>query len=93
MDLLIWIITGLVAGVLAALVVGSAGYGVIGDLVVGMVGAFLGGWLFREMHWRVPFAGIAGAITVAFVGAVILLVLLHVVRRLQRPPSPSPGRL
>ena len=81
MDLLTWIIVGLVAGVLASLVVGGSGYGIIGDIVVGVVGAFLGGWIFREAHWHAPFAGLAGTITVAFIGAVILLVVLHLVQR------------
>jgi uncharacterized membrane protein YeaQ/YmgE (transglycosylase-associated protein family) len=81
MDLLTWIIVGLVAGVLASLVVGSSGYGIIGDIIVGVVGAFVGGWIFREAGWRAPFDGLAGTITVAFIGAMVTLVLLHVVQR------------
>nr|MBA3501857.1 GlsB/YeaQ/YmgE family stress response membrane protein [Deltaproteobacteria bacterium] len=34
MEILIWLIVGLVAGVLASLVVGGSGYGIIGDIVV-----------------------------------------------------------
>jgi uncharacterized membrane protein YeaQ/YmgE (transglycosylase-associated protein family) len=79
MDLLTWIIVGLVAGVLASLVVGSAG-GIIIDIVVGIVGAFIGGWLFQAAGWHTPFAGLAGTIFVAFVGSVILLVVLHLLR-------------
>ena len=75
-----WLIVGLVAGVLASLVVGGTGYGIIGDIVVGIVGAFLGGFMFREAGWSVPFGGIAGTIFVAFIGALLLLVLLHVIR-------------
>jgi uncharacterized membrane protein YeaQ/YmgE (transglycosylase-associated protein family) len=81
MDLLTWIIVGLVAGVLASLVVGGSGYGIIGDIVVGVVGAFLGGWVFREAGWHSPFSGLAGTISVAFVGAVLLLLVLRLVRR------------
>jgi uncharacterized membrane protein YeaQ/YmgE (transglycosylase-associated protein family) len=80
MEILMWILVGLVAGVLASLVVGGVGYGIIGDIVVGVVGAFLGGLLFREAGWRVPFGGLAGTIFVAFIGAVVLLVILHVIR-------------
>ncbi len=80
MDILTWIIVGLVAGVLASLVVGGAG-GLIVDIVVGMVGALVGGWVFREAGWRVPFEGIAGTIFVSFIGAMLLLVILHVVQR------------
>jgi uncharacterized membrane protein YeaQ/YmgE (transglycosylase-associated protein family) len=79
MDILTWLIVGLVAGVLASLIVG--GYGIIADIIVGIVGAFVGGWLFHYFGWHVPFAGLAGTIFVAFIGALILLVLLHLVHR------------
>jgi uncharacterized membrane protein YeaQ/YmgE (transglycosylase-associated protein family) len=77
---LIWIAIGLVAGWLASAVVGG-GYGVIGDIVVGVVGAFLGGFIFRGLHIGVPFGGIPGTIFVAFIGAVVLLLLLRLIRR------------
>jgi uncharacterized membrane protein YeaQ/YmgE (transglycosylase-associated protein family) len=76
---LLWIVIGLVAGWLASAVVGG-GYGLIGDIVVGVVGAFVGGFLFRALHIGVPFGGIAGTIFVAFIGAVVLLLLLRLIR-------------
>ena len=72
---LLWAVVGLIAGWLASAVVGG-GYGVIGDIVVGVVGAFVGGLLFRQLHITVPFGGIAGTIFVAFIGAMVLLVVL-----------------
>ena len=78
--LLVWIVVGLVAGVLASLVVGS-GFGLIGDIVIGVVGAFIGGLLFCAAGWSAPFGGLAGTIFVAFIGAVILLLLLRLLRR------------
>jgi uncharacterized membrane protein YeaQ/YmgE (transglycosylase-associated protein family) len=81
MDILTWLIVGLVAGLLASFAVGGTGYGIIGDIVVGIVGAFVGGMVFRTAGWRVPFAGLAGIIFVAFIGAVLLLVVLHLIRR------------
>ena len=76
---LLWTAIGGVAGYLASLVAGS-GFGLVGDIVIGVVGAFIGGVVFRSLGWHAPFAGIAGTITVAFLGAVLLLVLLRVVR-------------
>ena len=76
---LLWIAIGGVAGYLASLVTGG-GLGLVGDIVIGVVGAFIGGVVFRSLGWHTPFAGIAGTITVAFVGAVLLLALVHVVR-------------
>jgi uncharacterized membrane protein YeaQ/YmgE (transglycosylase-associated protein family) len=80
MSILMWIIVGLVAGVLASMIVGGTGYGLVGDIIIGIVGSFIGGWAFRELHWHAPFAGIAGTIFVAACGAVILLVAVRLIR-------------
>ena len=79
MDILAWIIVGLIAGVLASLVVGG-GFGIIADIVIGIVGAFIGAWLFRALGVGTPFGGMAGTIFVAFVGAVVLLLILRAFR-------------
>ncbi len=79
MDLLTWLIVGLVAGVLAAMVVG--GVGLIGDIIVGIIGAFVGGWIFSQLGVNTPFSGLAGTIFTAFVGAVVLLFILHLFMR------------
>ena len=76
---LVWIAIGLIAGWLASAVVGG-GFGLIGDIVVGVVGAFLGGFIFRAMHVHAPFAGLAGTIFVAFIGAIVLLLILRLIR-------------
>jgi uncharacterized membrane protein YeaQ/YmgE (transglycosylase-associated protein family) len=85
MDLLTWIIVGLVAGVLASLVMGGTGYGIIGDIIIGIVGAFIGGWLFRSLGVASPMGGLAGIIFVAFIGAVVLLFILRLLRGGRRP--------
>ncbi len=83
MEILFWLVVGVIAGALAkAVVPGEGPGGVLGDLVIGIVGAFLGGWLFRQF-------GSAGAqtynwlwsILVAFVGAVVLLFVLRALTR------------
>jgi uncharacterized membrane protein YeaQ/YmgE (transglycosylase-associated protein family) len=80
MDFLAWIVIGLVAGVLASLVMGGTGYGIIGDIVIGIIGAFVGGWLFRTLGISTPFSGMGGTIFVAFIGAVVLLFVLRLIR-------------
>jgi uncharacterized membrane protein YeaQ/YmgE (transglycosylase-associated protein family) len=77
---LLWIVVGLISGWLASAVVGG-GMGVLGDIVIGIVGAFLGGMLFRTMHWHSPISGLAGTIFVAFIGAILLLIILRLIRR------------
>jgi uncharacterized membrane protein YeaQ/YmgE (transglycosylase-associated protein family) len=77
---LVWLIVGLISGWLASAVVGG-GLGIVGDIVIGIVGAFLGGMIFRTAHIGTPFHGLAATIFVAFIGAVVLLLLLRLVRR------------
>jgi uncharacterized membrane protein YeaQ/YmgE (transglycosylase-associated protein family) len=77
---LIWfLLIGLIAGWLAGQVMRGGGYGVIGDMIVGVIGALLGGWLFGALG--ISAGGIIGAIITAFVGAVILILLLRVIKR------------
>ncbi len=86
MSFLTWIIVGLIAGVLASIVMGGTGYGLIGDIIIGIVGAFVGGWLFYKMGVNSPFGGLAGVIFTAFIGAVVLLFLLRLLRRASARP-------
>jgi len=79
-DFLTWIIVGLVAGVLASLVMGGTGYGLIGDIVIGIAGAFVGSWIFQKLGTSAPFSGLGGVIFVAFVGALFLLFILRLIR-------------
>ena len=76
---LIWIAIGLIAGWLASVIVGG-GFGIIGDIVVGVVGSFIGGFIFRALDVRSPFGGLPGTIFVAFIGALVLLVILRLIR-------------
>ena len=73
---LIWVVIGAVAGFLASAIVGG-GYGLIGDIIIGVVGAFIGGWILRELGTHAPWGGMAGQIFTAFIGAVALLVVLR----------------
>jgi uncharacterized membrane protein YeaQ/YmgE (transglycosylase-associated protein family) len=82
---LLWVVIGAVAGWLASAVVGG-GFGLVGDIIVGVVGAFVGGFIFRALGVGSPFAGLAGSIFVAFIGAVVLLVCLRLIRRATYSP-------
>ncbi|MFZ2493351.1 MAG: GlsB/YeaQ/YmgE family stress response membrane protein [Thermoanaerobaculia bacterium] len=80
MTILTWLIVGLVAGVLASMVMGGTGYGIVGDIIIGIVGAFVGGWLFSQLGVSSPLSGLPGTIFVAFIGAVVLLFVLRLIR-------------
>ena len=73
-NVLIFILVGLIAGFLASRVVLGRGRGWVLDIVIGILGAVLGGWLAGLLNISIGF-GIFGQIAVAFVGALILLIL------------------
>lgn len=80
MDLLWFLIVGVVAGWLAGMLVKGGGFGLVGDLVVGVVGAVLGGWLFSTLGASVG-GGLLASIIVATIGAVVLLFIVRLIKR------------
>ncbi len=80
MNLLWFLIVGLIAGWLAGVLVKGGGYGVLGDIVVGIVGAFIGGYLFSSLGASVG-GGLIGSIIVATIGAVILIFIVRLIKR------------
>jgi len=75
-SLLVILFVGIVAGWLAGRVMEGGGFGLIGDLVVGLVGAFIGDWLLPRLGIHLG-TGIVAAIMNAFIGAVVLLLILR----------------
>src|SRR5215831_15324380 len=78
--ILIWLLVGLVAGFFASHIALGHGLGIVGDVVVGIIGAFLGGFLAGVFHWAIVIVGhpIISAMIMAFLGAVILLVIVRI---------------
>lgn len=81
MSFLAWIVLGLIAGFIGSKIVNKSGEGILLDIVLGVVGAVAGGWLFNSFGA----AGVTGlnlySILVAVVGAVVVLLVYHAVRR------------
>jgi uncharacterized membrane protein YeaQ/YmgE (transglycosylase-associated protein family) len=78
---IVWfVLVGLIAGWLAGLLMKGGGFGVLGDIVVGIVGALIGGFLFSSLGIYAG-GGLLGAIIVATIGAVVLILLLRLIRR------------
>jgi len=80
MSILIWIISGIVAGWLAGVIVKGAGFGLIGDLLVGLVGGLIGGWLAGVLGLQA--SSWFGQILVAALGGVVFVVILRAIRRI-----------
>jgi uncharacterized membrane protein YeaQ/YmgE (transglycosylase-associated protein family) len=80
MGIIAWIIVGLIAGWAAGKVMKGGGYGVLMDIVLGILGGLFGGWLFGALGiWQG--GGMVGSIIVAFIGAVILVGITRLIKR------------
>jgi uncharacterized membrane protein YeaQ/YmgE (transglycosylase-associated protein family) len=81
MSILAWIVLGLIAGFIGSKIVNKTGEGFVLDIVLGIIGAVVGGYLFNLFGA----AGVTGvniySLFVAVIGAVLVLVLYHAVRR------------
>lgn len=85
MNFIIWIVIGGILGWLASLVMRTdASQGMLLNVVVGIVGALLGGWLLAPLFGtgtinQSDFS--IGSLLVSFLGAVILLAIVNLLRR------------
>ncbi|HTG62959.1 MAG TPA: GlsB/YeaQ/YmgE family stress response membrane protein [Terriglobia bacterium] len=81
MSILAWIVLGLIAGFVGSKIVNKSGEGFILDIILGIVGAVVGGYIFRFFGA----SGVTGlniySLIVAVIGAVVLLVIYHAVKR------------
>ena len=77
-SLLVILVVGIVAGYLAGRVMEGGGFGLIGDLIVGLIGAFIGDWLLPQLGIHLG-TGMLSLILNAFIGAVVLLLILRLV--------------
>jgi uncharacterized membrane protein YeaQ/YmgE (transglycosylase-associated protein family) len=86
-NFIVWIIAGAVIGWVASKIMGtSARQGLLLDIVVGIVGALLAGWFLtpllgvstiNQSNFSLP------ALLVSLVGAIILLAVVRLVRRIR----------
>jgi uncharacterized membrane protein YeaQ/YmgE (transglycosylase-associated protein family) len=82
-----WMIIGLIAGFLAGLIVRGRRYGLLTAIIVGLVGALIGGFLLSVV--RIPALAVFDQpipirwidIISAFIGALILLLILSLLYR------------
>lgn len=78
MNIIAWIVVGLIAGWLAGMVMKGGGYGLIGDIIIGIVGGLIGGFLASLVFGADMVNGLnIVSIIVAFIGAVILIALIR----------------
>lgn len=86
MDILAWIILGVIAGAIAkAIYPGHQGGGILGTMILGIIGAFVGGSLYTFLTTgtlALTSAGLSiGGIIVAILGAVVALFIYYAITR------------
>ena len=79
LDLIGWIIIGLLAGSISGWFVGTRTVqGCLPTMVVGIVGGVVGGWLAREIG-NGPVQGFIGALAFATIGSVVVRLILRAI--------------
>jgi uncharacterized membrane protein YeaQ/YmgE (transglycosylase-associated protein family) len=76
MDALGWIVVGFIAGALSGAVVERGPHGCLANTIVGILGGLLGGWFATTQMRAGQTQGFLGALIVAFLGAVVIRLLL-----------------
>jgi uncharacterized membrane protein YeaQ/YmgE (transglycosylase-associated protein family) len=79
-----YIIIGGIAGWLAGRIMTGEGYGILLDIILGVVGGIIGGWIIGAILNQFGHAtptGVIAEFLIALVGAIILVGIIHLVKR------------
>jgi uncharacterized membrane protein YeaQ/YmgE (transglycosylase-associated protein family) len=79
MNIIAFLLIGLISGWIASQITEGHGMGVLGDIVIGIVGAFVGGFIFDI--FGITAYGFGGAIATSVIGAVVFLFILGLFKR------------
>ena len=86
-QILTWIVIGLIAGVLANMLVHGHGRGCLTSIILGLIGAVVGGFIFSILGIRIfgslnlSFTVAWADIIAAFVGALLVLLFFRILFR------------
>jgi uncharacterized membrane protein YeaQ/YmgE (transglycosylase-associated protein family) len=86
MNILAWVVLGLIAGAIAkAIYPGNQSGGILGTMILGIIGAFVGGSLYSLLSTgtlAITSAGLSvGGIVVAVLGAIVALFIYYALAR------------
>jgi uncharacterized membrane protein YeaQ/YmgE (transglycosylase-associated protein family) len=79
-SIIVILLIGLAAGWLAGRIMGG-GFGLIGDIIIGIIGAFIGSWIWGQLHLPGIGPWWLTAIVIATVGACIILFIIRLIKR------------
>ena len=83
--IIIWLVIGAVAGIIASAIMKGKGLRLTGnelvdDIILGIIGAFVGGWLLGAFGVSIG-GDIVAAIINAVIGACVFIFLVRLIRR------------
>lgn len=82
MSWLIWIVLGLVAGIIAKMIMpGRDPGGFIVTIILGIVGALLGGWISTQLGYGTVTGFDLKSIVIAVLGSIVLLVIYRIIKK------------
>jgi uncharacterized membrane protein YeaQ/YmgE (transglycosylase-associated protein family) len=82
MGFLSWALFGLIAGVVARMIVPSSQPGgCVMTAILGVVGAAIGGWIGTQLGWGTVQGFDIRSFGLAILGAIVLLLVLEAIRR------------
>lgn len=80
-SLIVFLAIGGLAGWLAGKIMNRKNLGILGSILVGVVGAVIGGFVFNLLGLNANAGGILGAIVTAFIGAIMLLYAIKLIKK------------
>src|SRR5262245_22145864 len=84
MQAIVWLLSGLLAGWVARLVMKERRIGFLADVTLGILGGVSGAWILKSFGGDVPPAGSAAHVAVAVMGAMVLVGVARLATRLTR---------
>ena len=82
MDILVWILLGLVAGILGKMIMpGKDPGGWIVTILIGIGGAFVGGWVGKFFGMGTVGGFSLASVITATVGAILILIIFRMIKR------------
>ena len=73
MNVVMWVLVAVLAGLVAAYAMKRGGYGLASDIALGLAGSVAVSWLF-ESQWTSPDPGLVAVTLVAAGGAAVLII-------------------
>ena len=79
MEIITFLVVGLLAGWIASVLVKGRGSGVLSDIVIGVIGAFVGGFVFRLFDLTTY--SFYGSLWMSVIGAVVFLLVAGIFQK------------